>query len=195
MRFSVKFPADWVVANGGQEVAAQPKTDTPVAMVLQLVDGQGSPAESARAGMTKSGFKEVEGGDHPINGLPAYLGTFQGQMNETPVGVRVGFIKNAQEPNKFYLLAGIAATDQFAGAKSTFDNSIGSFHAISQAEADRIQPNRVKFYTVKAGDTWESIAKSQSNGKVPASTIAIMNGSAPESAPHAGDRVRIVAGG
>jgi predicted Zn-dependent protease len=53
----------------------------------------------------------------------------------------------------------------------------------------------VKFYDVRSGDTWESITTAQSGGKVSAATLAIMNGSAPETSPRAGDRVRVVGGG
>jgi predicted Zn-dependent protease len=196
MKFSVRFPEGWEVMNGGQQVQAQPKSDTPVAIVLQLADGSSAnPSQSARDVMAKSGFTEVDGGDRTINGLPAYVGTFQGQMNNTPVGVRAAFIKHGQAANKFFMLAGIAGADQFAGARGQFDNTIGTFKPISDADADRIQPYRIKFYDVRSGDTWESIAKSQSGGKVSATTLAIMNGSAPGTPPRTGDRVRIVAGG
>lgn len=196
MKFSVRFPEGWDVANGAQQVAAQPKSDVPLAMVLQLADGaSASPSQSARDGMAKSGFTEVEGGDKSINGLQAYVGTYQGKMENTPVGLRVAFIKHGQAANKFFMLVGIAAADQFAGAKGQFDNSIGTFKPISDAEADRIQPYRIKFYSVRAGDTWEKITQEQSKGRVSASTLAIMNGSAPEAAPRAGERVRVVAGG
>jgi predicted Zn-dependent protease len=75
-----------------------------------------------------------------------------------------------------------------------FDGSIRTFRAISGNEAANVRPNRVDLYTVRSGDTWESIA-SRSGGVVSASTLAIMNDSAPSQRPTAGQRIKIVVTG
>jgi predicted Zn-dependent protease len=62
---------------------------------------------------------------------------------------------------------------------------------MTAAEADRVQPARIDFYTVRSGDTWASLAKT-SGGAVSASALAIMNGADPASTPKAGTRVRVV---
>ena len=74
-------------------------------------------------------------------------------------------------------------------------SAIGTFRGLSRAEADRIQPSRLDFYTARPGDTWESIVKARSDAGVTASTLAIMNGQEPGTSPRPGDRIRIVVGG
>ena len=49
-------------------------------------------------------------------------------------------------------------------------------------------------YTVRRGDTWESIAE-RSGGLIKPSTLAIMNNYDPEQAPRSGDRIKIVVEG
>jgi predicted Zn-dependent protease len=196
LRLGVRFPAGWEIANGGAEVTARRDETSAVAMVLQVVDGTSADiGESARAGMTKAGFTAVDGAERPVNGLPAYVGTYQGTIDNTAVTMRVTFIKHGQGPMQYFLLAGLAPADQFAGAVPAFDTAIGTFRPLSAPEADRIQPDHVTFYTVRAGDTWESISRGPAGGRVTASTLAIMNGLLPATAPTIGARVRIVVGG
>jgi predicted Zn-dependent protease len=196
LRLAVRFPAGWDVANGGAEVTARRDETSAVAMVLEVVDGTSADiGESAKAGLTKAGFTAVDGGERPVNGLPAYIGTYQGQIDNTAVTMRVAFIKHGQGPTQYFLLAGLAPADEFAAAAAQFDAAIGTFRPLSQPEADRIQPDRVIFYDVRSGDTWESIARGPSGGHAPAATLAIMNGFAPGTAPTSGARVRIVVGG
>ena len=94
-----------------------------------------------------------------------------------------------------YLVAGIAPASQFGRADSLFEASISSFRPLARAEAERIQPNRIDFYTVRGGDTWESIAKGPGGGAVRASTLAIMNGRDVTTQPRSGERIRIVVSG
>ena len=61
-------------------------------------------------------------------------------------------------------------------------------------EADAIRPNRLDFYTVRAGDTWQSIA-SRGKGLVRASELAIMNNREVNEQPAAGERIKIVVEG
>jgi predicted Zn-dependent protease len=96
--------------------------------------------------------------------------------------------------NNTYVLAGITTTNTFNAARGVFQSTIQSFRPLSAAEAERLQPDRVEFYTARSGDTWESIA-GRTNGGVRASTLAIMNGSDPATPPRAGSRIRIVVRG
>ena len=57
-----------------------------------------------------------------------------------------------------------------------------------------MRPNRVDIYTVRNGETWQSIAQ-RSGGVVKPSTLAIMNDYEPNQPPRAGDRIKIVVEG
>ena len=189
--FALRFPAGWEIMNSDEQVTAIENENANVGIVLQLAKAAGSVEQTARSGMNAAGFREVSGGRETINGLPAYVGTYQGTSNGSTIAVRAAHI---QAGNQTYLLAGLAAPRDFNRVDSAFDATIQSFRPLRGAEADRIQPNRVDLYVVRGGDTWESIA-ARSGGAVKPSTLAIMNGSAPATPPRAGERIRVVVGG
>jgi predicted Zn-dependent protease len=113
-----------------------------------------------------------------------------------PVGVRAAHIAHgdAQGGNRVYLLAGLASTQIFNQADGAFLQTIRTFRPMTAAEAANIHPNRVDLYTVRAGDTWASIAE-RSGGAVDAQTLAVMNSTQSGAQPAPGARVKIVVGG
>jgi predicted Zn-dependent protease len=192
LRFALRFPAGWEIVNSPSQVVAQPAGRTDVGLVLQVVPNPaGSIEQTARQTMSKAGFTEVSGRRSDLNGLPAYIGTYNGTMQNTAVAVRAAHI---QAGGRVYLLAGLAPTSIYASVDDEFSDAIGTFRELSRAEADRIQPHRVDFRTVRGGESWQSIAETTGNVVKP-STLAIMNGSDPGSPPRAGARIRIIVGG
>jgi predicted Zn-dependent protease len=193
LRFRIEFPDKWEVANSPQQVVAK----APGADVFMLLQGVQKPAgrniqEIALNDMNQSGFRAVEGGRTTINGLDAFVGAYQGEMQELgPVGMRVAHIQHGRD---VYVVAGIVAPKAFRQADGAFSASIRSFRALSAAEAEDIRPDRVDLYVVRAGDTWQSIAE-RSGGAVKPATLAVMNNAAPGSQPQPGARIKIVVRG
>jgi predicted Zn-dependent protease len=193
LRITFEFPAGWPIQNGQTQVAAK-QPGGPSLMVLEQVRrAQGRTIEDiAIVTMQNAGFRQVDGGPATINGLTAYLGTYAGASQSLGrVQVRAVFIRNNQS---VYLVAGMAPVEAYPGVSSTFTKSLESFRAMSAAEAERLQPNRVDLYTVREGDTWQSIAERQSKGIVKATTLAIMNGHPVNDQPPPGERLKIVVG-
>jgi predicted Zn-dependent protease len=189
LRMALQFPQGWQISNGAQQVVAQPEGDQPMAVMMEIVDGAGgSPAQAGRARMAQAELTERAGESTTINGLPAFVGVWSGGTGQEAIVARVAFISHA---GRLYQVAGVAAESAFSQADPTFRQVIGSFRGMTAAEADRVQPARVDFQTVRSGDTWASLAKS-SGGAVSASALAIMNGADPASTPKAGTRVRVV---
>jgi predicted Zn-dependent protease len=194
LRFAVKFPEGWTVNNGTQQVVAQ-APNANVFMLLQTVD---KPASSdiktvALTDMQQARFRPVDGETTKINGLSAFVGTFDGSLQDIgTVRMRSAYIKHG---DTVYLLAGFTNPDQFNQASSAFDASINSFRPLSASEASRIKPNRVDLYTVKSGDTWDSIAARAGGGAVSGSTLAIMNDHDPGDRPQPGQQIKIVVAG
>jgi predicted Zn-dependent protease len=97
---------------------------------------------------------------------------------------------------KVYLLAGLAPPNGFQSVEPQFVESIRSFRELSPQEAANIRPNRVDLYTVRRGDTWQSLAgKMGEAAGIKASTLAIMNNYEPSQPPKPGDRIKIVVEG
>ena len=193
LRFGVDFPQGWQVNNSPQQVVAKaPNAD--VYMILQLVQKpQGrNIQEIALSTMQNAGFRPVEGDRTTINGLEAFVGVYQGQIEGLGnVATRAAHIAHG---SSIYMLAGLTAPDVFKQADSAFIGTIRSFRPLSAAEAENVRPNRVDLYVVRQGDTWQGIAE-RSGGVITPATLAIMNKSTPGSQPQPGSRIKIVVGG
>ena len=115
LRFALEFPQGWDVTNGQTQVAAKaPNAD--VYLVLQLVQQpRGSNVqEIARANMRNAGFSEQQGGATRINGLDAYIGTYDGNVQGMGrARSRAAHIVNG---SNVYVLAGLAPQNQFTQA-------------------------------------------------------------------------------
>jgi predicted Zn-dependent protease len=196
LRFALRFPEGWEVVNGPQQVVAnEPGTKNYV--VMDLVQDAGtarSLADVAQRSMQGTGFRPVsQGSREQFNGLDAWVGTYQGQLQEIgSVVARVAVI--AHERNVFRLI-GFAPPEAFERVAPTIAQAQASFRPLSREEARDIRPNRVDLYTVRPGDTWQSIAQRAGGDNVRPPTLAIMNGFPPEEQPRPGDRIKIVVEG
>jgi predicted Zn-dependent protease len=194
LRFSLDFPSGWDVNNSASQVVAkQPQAD--VFIVLQLVQQPtGRTVEQvALNAMQQAGFRAREGSRTTINSLDAFVGTYEGVLEDLGrVGVRAAHVVHERN---VYMIAGLAPVQLFSGAERDLNASIRSFRALTAAQAEEIRPNRIDLYTVRDGDTWESIAQRQSEGLVKPTTLAIMNGRVVTERPRPGERLKIVVTG
>ena len=193
LRFAVDFPEGWDVTNGQtQVVAKEPGAD--VFMLLQVVDRPAGRTveEIALRGMERAGLRAVSGSPSTINGLDAYVGTFQGSIQDVGrVGVRSAYVMHNRT---VFMIAGIAPAQSYDRYEPQLTSSIRSFRPLTMAEAERIHPNRIDLYIAREGDTWQSIAQRQ-GGVIKPSTLAIMNGHAVNEQPRPGERLKIVVAG
>lgn len=193
LRFRVEYPQGWQIQNSPQQVVAKaPNAD--VFLVLQLVQKpQGrNVQEVALSSMQGAGFRPVEGQRTSINGLDAFVGVYQGQVEG--LGNVASRAAHIAHNNQIYLLAGLVSPQAFSQADGAFTQTIRSFRPMSASEAESIHPNRIDLHTVRAGDTWQSIAE-RSGGVVNAQTLAIMNNQQTGTQPQPGARIKIVVGG
>jgi predicted Zn-dependent protease len=193
LRFRIDFPSAWDIQNSPEEVVAKaPGAD--VYMLLEQVEKpQGNGIENiARGAMQNAGFRIQSGSRQQINGLDAYVGIYQGQLQDLGnVTMRVAHI---QHQGNIYMVAGLCAPTLFDQSDNAFLASIRTFRPLTAAEAEAVHPNRIDLYLVRQGDTWQSIAE-RSGGVIKPATLAVMNGAEPSSQPTVGRRIKIVAGG
>jgi predicted Zn-dependent protease len=139
-----------------------------------------------------AGFRIESGSRTTINGLDAFVGLYQGQLEGLGnVTMRAAHIVHN---GNVYMVAGFTAPTLFQQSDAAFLASIRSFKPISAAEAANIHPNRIDIYVVRQGDSWQAIAERSGNIIKP-STLAIMNGFEPASQPPIGTRIKIAVGG
>ncbi|MGE3842158.1 MAG: M48 family metalloprotease [Vicinamibacterales bacterium] len=196
LRFALQFPEGWDVVNGADQVVAT-EPGTSHSMVFDLVrDAQvnRSLEDVATRSMRGAGFTPVErGSSTTINGLSAWVGTFDGTLRG--IGQVRSSLAVIQHERSVYRLVGVGPRESFARVERSIADSQRSFRALTRAEAREIGPNRIDFYLVREGDSWQSIAQHAGNGIVRASTLAIMNGFPPAEQPRPGDRIKLVVAG
>jgi predicted Zn-dependent protease len=191
LRFAIRFPEGWQIVNTDEQVSAQ-QGETNRLMLLQVAPGAGAVQQLAQQQMAAAGWQQLAGQRTSINGLDAYVGTYDGVVNNTRVRLQAAHVRAG---NQTYVVAGLAPAGEFSASLETFNASIGTFRPLSAAEADRVQPNRIDFRVARSGDTWESLARDVGDGVVSPTTLAIMNGRDPSTQPKAGERLRIVVPG
>jgi predicted Zn-dependent protease len=190
LRLAVTFPKGWEIQNTPAQVAAKAPEHEDY-MLLQLVpDARGSVQQTAQTGMANAGFRQLNGKPATINGADAYVGTYQGTLQG--LGNVVVLAAHVVHERSVYMLAGLAPPDDLTAVRPVFESSIGSFRSLTREEAAGIKPNRVDIYTVRAGDTWQSIAQRTGGGTLTPETLAIMNGHDPGQPPRTGERVKVV---
>ncbi|HUE86971.1 MAG TPA: M48 family metalloprotease [Vicinamibacterales bacterium] len=193
LRFALEFPEGWEVTNTPDQVAAQEPGQKHF-MLLQLVDRPTGRTleEVAVRSMSGARFKRVEGQMTSLNGADAYVGVYQGQLSGLGrVLMRAAHIQHGRQ---VFLLAGFAPEPDFARVERDVAAAIQSYRPLTQREADQIRPNRLDFYVVRAGDSWQSIAARGGN-LVRANDLAIMNNHAVHEQPEPGLRIKIVVEG
>jgi predicted Zn-dependent protease len=193
LRFRIDFPNGWDIQNSPEQVIAK-ASGADVYMLLEQVQmPRGNGIENiARAQMQNAGFRITSGSRQQINGLDAFIGLYQGSLEGLGnVTMRAAHIVHN---GNVYLVAGFSAPNVFEPLDNAILASIRSFRPLTAAEAEAIHPNRVDIYTVRQGDSWQSIAE-RSGGVIKPSTLAVMNGAEPNSQPVVGKRIKIVVGG
>jgi len=193
LRFRVDYPQSWQVQNTAQQVLAK-APDADVFIVLQLIQkAQGrNVQEVALASMQGAGFRPVAGDRTTINGLDAFVGIYEGQLEG--LGAVASRAAHIAHNNQVYFVAGLVPAQGFEQVDGAFMQTIRSFRPLSAAEAEDIHPNRIDIYTVRDGDTWQSIA-GRSGGVVSAQQLAVMNNLQAGGQPQPGSRIKIVVGG
>ena len=218
LRFAIDFPEAWDITNGEESVIAQ-EPGNKVFIVLRAVHEPSATTleQIAQKHMKGSGYKATEGSLTTVDGMDAFVGTYEGSAKNIgkvlargahiampPATLRSsrrvpagsGAPGSAISPRSTtYFIGGVAPTEAFPAQLEAFNATIRSFRQLSPNEADDVDPNRVDLYTARDGDTWQSIAQKAGKGLVKATTLAIMNDHAVDEQPKAGERLKIVAAG
>jgi len=193
LRFRIDFPNGWDVENSPEQVVAKASGADVYMLLEQVRMPRGNGAENiAQAQMQNAGFRMLSGSRDQVNGLDAFIGLYQGSL-EGLGNVRMRAAHIVHNGN-VYLVAGFSAPNIFDPLDSAMLASIRSFKPLTAADAAAIHPNRIDIYTVRPGDSWQSIAE-RSGGVIKPATLAVMNGAEPTSQPTVGQRIKIVVGG
>ena len=180
LRFQVRFPDGWAINNGKKEVLVKAPGDDQTVMLLQLVEKPvGSSIEAvATQAMRDDGFDLLRGDQTTVNGLPAFVGTYEATVED--VGIVRMQAAHVVLDRQVYMIGGLTLRSQYSARRQLFADTIESFAPLGREEAARIRPSRLTFATVREGDTWRGIAQ-RTGGLIKPRSLAILNGLGPES--------------
>jgi predicted Zn-dependent protease len=194
MRVALEFPDGWEVANSAEQVMAREPGSKRFVLLQMVEQPRGrSIDEVAANAMRQAGYRQLDGAPATLGGLDAYVGVYRGSLSG--VGTVIMRAAHIAMGRQVFVFAGFAPEAEWDQARPQIEASLGTFRELSAQEAAQIRPNKLSYYTVRQGDSWQSIAARQGKGLTSAATLAIMNGVEVWEQPQAGQRVKIVVEG
>ena len=193
LRIGVKFPEGWELTNTPDAVMAQePGTRALHGAAGSRAAARG-PIDRRRRGRRRCARPATPWSTAACRrstGSDAHVGLYRGNAKGAgKVMMRAAHIAVGRQ---LYVVAGFAPEAEFALVDRDIQPSVQTFRQLTMQEASNVRPNRLDFYVVRQGDSWQSIAARQSKGFVNAATLAIMNDREVSAQPQPGDRVKIV---
>ena len=191
LRIEVTLPNDWKINNESDLLSAShPQKEYHIQMMVQDMGKRMTADQLARLIAQKNNLREISGSATRINGLEAYVGTYQGNVQQLGViGIKGGFIIHG---DKIYSLLGFCPAQEFKNAENFFTTTIYSFRELTLQEAEKIKPARIRLYVVQKGDTFETIASKTGESREEAKTLALMNGFNASDTPPVGKKIKVI---
>jgi len=191
LRIELTFPQGWTINNGRELLAAKhPEKNYFIQMKLIVLDKKLSAEEFAKKIEERHHLNIISGFTQIINGIKAYVGAYQGMkkgMGEIKVKMASIIVED-----KGYIVMGFSPSSSFKEATPFFTSTINSFKRLSLKEASMIKPHKIRIYTVKEGDTWESIARKFGQKTDEAKTLALINACDPATPPQPGTSIKLI---
>jgi predicted Zn-dependent protease len=187
MEFQIDFPAGWRVDNTRDAVVAiGPQQAAQLQLTVARVRAGMTADEYVRA-LAASGVRPQSAQNVTINGNRAVLANYVIRTQAGSVVALAGFIEYR---NQIFQIVGTTADPQRFGAE--IERSIRSFERVTDPRILRAQPDRLKVYTARQGDTLATIARLTNNPRVSADDLAILNRLAVDQPITAGRVLKIV---
>jgi len=190
LRFQLGVPQGWKVENTKSSVVfSEPNGNAILQLTLVPPKEAQTPEDAGSAAAKQEGIQFINGAPLQINGNAAYLGRYRLQQESGTVDVLAGFIAYG---GNVYQLAGMAPTSAYSSFVSSFDAAIRDFRKLTDARILSVQPDRVRIYRARQGETLRSIVKGQALSRVKLEDLALLNRLDPDQALAAGTPVKLI---
>jgi predicted Zn-dependent protease len=188
LQFQITFPAGWEVENTRNAVyAVAPNNAAQIQFKLANAP-QGTTAEAYARRLAEQGFTAQSGGAATINGNRAYLALYiLRDENGAMFPAMAAFIEYRQR--LYEILGPMSDLQRF---RSPIENSIRSFDRLTNQRILSMQPDHLRIYTARQGDTLESLAQRYANPRVSAAELALLNRLAVSQSIAAGRLIKVV---
>ncbi len=190
LRFQLEFPRGWKVQNTKSSVLfVEPGGNAALRLTIVPPKAGQTPEAVGRDAARQQGVQLIEGASLSINGNAAYLGRYRVQSESGAVEVLAGFI--SYERN-MYQLAGMAPAQVFSRFARPLESTIRDFRTLTDARILSVQPDRIRIYRAREGETLRGIAGSRTQGRVTVEDLALLNRVDPDRALGAGVPVKLI---
>jgi len=128
-----------------------------------------------------------------IDGRPAATAWTRGRNNSGTVDLRLVAVR--WDDGRIYRFQFIAPPQAMQRHSRSFRETTYSLRSLSAAEAARLVPNRIAIHKVRAGETFERLARRTPFERLAADHLRVLNGYRPGEQPRAGDLIKLVVDG
>lgn len=190
LRFQLDVPQGWKVQNTKSAVAFLEPGGNAVVQLTLVPPEEGQTPEAVGAAIARQeGIQFIDGAPLRINGIAAYLGRYRVQDEAGTVEVLAAFISYGKN---MYQLAGMAPASAYSSFARSFDGTIRGFRELTDTRVLSVQPDRIRIYRARKGETLRGIVQSQPQSRVNLEDLALLNRVDPDQALSAGAAVKLV---
>jgi len=169
LAFTLRFPAEWPVANLTQAVLARgPDEDA----ILELTLSSGGHAAAASEFFAQDGVRERDVRATSINGAPATTGDFEVRTDD---GTLEGMAAFLDFDGRTYRILGYTVEGKRTTYRSGFAQTIASFDRLTERAALDVQPLEIELVTVQRSTTLRRMVEGRETPVTP-EELAILNG-------------------
>ena len=190
LRFQMDVPSGWKVENTKSVVTfAEPEGRAIVQLSMVPPEAGRTPGEVAQTISRRQGTQFISGGAEPINGNQAYLGLYRVQSEGGNIGVTAAIISFG---NRLYQIAGLAPENSFSQYSRPLNAVLRSFRELTDSKLLAAQPDRMKLYRARKGETLRSLSKSLTQTHLTLDDLVQINRMDPDQPLSAGAWVKLV---
>lgn len=189
LRFEFSVPGDFTLLNGPTAVRARGPNGAVIVFDM---------APKATGGTMLQYIRQQWGARLPladlsalnVNGMEAATGIARISANQGPFDLRLVAIRG-HDDRIYRLLFGTPA-DHTSRLNTALQRTTFSFREISEAEAAKEKPYRLRLYEARAGDSVARLAQWMPQGPQPEARFRVLNGLAPGEEPVPGQLLKYV---
>ncbi len=193
LRFQFDVPQGWKVENTKSSVViTDPKGGAALQLAMASPEEGQSPEAVARNIGSQQGIQLVEGAATQLNGNPSFFGRYRAQTDSGILSVTAAFISYG---GHIYQYAGLTPEASYASYSGAFNASLRSFRELTDRRILDVQPDRVRIYRARGGESLRSLAGSSAKSRITLEELARLNRIDPDQKLAAGAAVKLITPG
>jgi predicted Zn-dependent protease len=151
---------------------AEPEGGAMIELTMVPSDAGQSPSDAAHKIAQQQGTQLLSGSNERINGNQAFLGLYRVQSESGSIGVTAAFISYG---GRIYQAAGLAPESTFSQYSRPMNTVLRSFRELTDQRLLSVQPDRMKTYRARKGESLRNLAKSLDQKRVSPENLARVN--------------------